>query len=113
MSVTSNRSITVTFAGDVEYSQTFDATVNASGSGQIQVINLSSGANTITVPTSAVAVTIIPPAGNAVTMTLKGVTGDTGIALALTSPCSVSLASVSTFVITTGGAITGVRFIYS
>lgn len=113
MSVTSDRSIAITFTGDVEYSQTFEASTNATGSGQIQLINLSSGANTITVPSGAVAVTIIPPTANAVTMTLKGVSGDTGIALALTAPCSLSLSSVSTFVITAGGTITGVRFIYS
>lgn len=113
MSVTSDRSINISFVGDVEYSQTFTAPTNASGSAQSQKVNLSSGANTITVPSGAVAVTIIPPSANAVTMTLKGVTGDTGIALSLLAPCSLSLASVSSFVLTAGGAITGVRLIYS
>lgn len=113
MSVTSNRSIDITLTGDVTYSQTFEAPVNSSGSGQNQIITLSSGANTITVPSGAVAVTIIPPDNNAQTITLKGVTGDTGIALNLTAPCSLSLSSVSTFVLTAGGTITGVRFIYS
>lgn len=113
MSVTSNRSVTLAFTGDVEYSQAFEAPVNSAGSGQNQLINLSSGANTITPPTGAVAVTIIPPDNNSQTMTLKGVTGDTGIALALTAPCSISLSNVSSFVVTAGGTITGVRFIYS
>jgi len=113
MSVTSNRKITIAFTGDVEYTQEFDAPVNSAGSGQIQVINLASGANTITVPTGAVAVTIIPPDNNSETLTLKGLTGDTGIALALTAPCSLSLAGVTTFVLTAGGTVTGVRFIYS
>lgn len=113
MSVTSNRSVTITQTGDVEYTQEFSAPVNSAGSGQNQLVNLSSGANTITVPTGAVAVTIIPPDNNSQTITLKGVTGDTGIALALTAPCSLSLSSVGTFVLTAGGTITGVRLIYS
>ena len=113
MAVTSNRSVLITFTGDVEYSQTFTADTNSSGSGQNQLINLSTGANTITVPADCVGVTIIPPANNTQTMLLKKVTGDTGINLALTAPCSLSLDTVSTFVITAGGSITGVRFIYS
>jgi hypothetical protein len=113
MSVTSNRTVQISFSSDVEYTQDFDAAVNASGSGQIQLVNLTTGANTITVPTNAVAVTIIPPALNAVTITLKGVTGDTGIALNLTDPTSIGLSSVSTFCLTAGNSITGVRLIYS
>lgn len=114
MSVTSERSVTINFTGDVEYSQSFDAPTNATGSGQNQLVNLSSGANTITVPSSAVAVTIIPPSGNTVAITLKGITGDTGVALALAAPCSLSLnGSVSSFVLTAASAIIGVRLIYS
>lgn len=113
MSVASNRSVILSMTGDVEYTQQFDAVVNSAGSGQNQLVNLSSGANTITVPSGAVAVTIIPPAANAVAMTLKGVAGDTGIALSLLAPSSISLLSVSSFVINAASAITGVRFIYS
>lgn len=113
MSVTSDRSVVINFSSDVEYSQEFSATTNATGSGQNQLVNLSSGANTITVPANAVAVTIIPPSANAVSITLKGVTGDTGIALNLTDPSSIGLNSVSTFCLTAGGSITGVRLIYS
>ena len=113
MAVTSNRSVLISMTGDVEYSQTFAASVSSLGSGQISLIDLSSGTNTITVPTDAVAVTIIPPANNTQTMLLKKVTGDTGWNLALTAPNSISMDAVTTFVITAGGAITGVRFIFS
>src|SRR5712691_11069954 len=109
MSVTSNRSITIQFSSDVNYAQAFVAAVNASGSGQNQLVNLSSGANTITPPAGAKAVTIVPPSANAVTITMKGVTGDTGVGLHLTDPTSIGLASTGTFVLTAGGAITGVR----
>lgn len=111
--VTSDRSTTISLSGDVDYEQSFDAPTNPNGSGQNQVINLSTGANTITPPPGAIAVTIIPPANNSVQMTLKGVTGDTGIALALLGPSSISLNSVSTFVLNAASGITGVRFIYS
>ena len=49
--------------------------------------NLQSSATTFaSVPTWAAGVIIIPNPSNAVGLTLKGVTGDTGIALSLTSP---------------------------
>ena len=113
MSVTSNRNITLSMTGDVEYTQEFDAAVNSLGSGQNQLVNLSSGANTITVPSNATAVTIIPPSANVATLTLKGVSGDTGVSLNLTDPTSIGLNAVSTFVLTAGSSITGVRLIYS
>lgn len=112
MSVTSDRSVVISFTGDVEFTQEFPATTNSSGSGQNQLVTLAAGANTITVPSNAVAVTIIKPTGNTVTLTLKGVTGDTGIALSLTSPDSISLASVSTFVLTASDTVT-IRLVYS
>lgn len=47
------------------------------------------------------------PAGNAVSLTLKGVTGDTGHALNLTDPDYISLAATQTTLgIASGGAVT-------
>ena len=112
MPVTSNRRITIAFASDILYSQSFDAAANASGSGQNQLIDLVTGPNTITPPNDAVGVTIVPPDDNAVTLTLKGVTGDTGVPLSLVDPSSLGLASDAAFVITAGGNVT-VRFIFS
>jgi len=106
MPVTSNRKVTITFENDIEYSQEFSAIQNSASPGAIDVVALVVGANTITVPTGATGATIIPPATNTETMTLKGVSGDTGIALALTSPTSIGLATVTSFVITAGGTIT-------
>lgn len=114
MSVTSNRSVSINFSNDVEFDQEFDAAVSAVGSGQNQLVNLSSGNNTITVPSNAVAVTIIPPSGNLVVLTLKGVAGDTGISIHLTDPTSIGLNTVTSFVLNaTGSAVTGLRLIYS
>lgn len=72
------------------------------------LVNLASGANTITLVTGKTiyGVSIIPPSGNTTTMTLKGVSGDGGIALNLTRASHIALASsVTTFVITTGGTM--------
>ena len=112
MAVTSNRSVTITQSSDVEYSQEFDAVTNASGSGTNELTSLSSGNNTITVPSGAIAVTIIKALTNTVALTLKGVNGDTGIALSLTDPDSISLASVSTFVLNAASSVS-VRLIFS
>jgi hypothetical protein len=112
MAVTSKRSISIQFGTDLEFNQTFEAIDNATSPGEIDLVALSSGANTITPPTGATACTIIPNNDNTVALTLKGVAGDTGIALALTSPTSIGLAGVSTFVINAASAVT-VRLIWS
>lgn len=79
----------------------------------VQKVDLSSGNNTITKPSSAGAVLILPPTGNAATISFRGVAGDTGVALSVTAPTLVSLSSsVTTFVLTTGAAIVGVQLIW-
>jgi DnaJ-class molecular chaperone len=117
MAVTSNRTVTITFTGDVLGTETPAAAANAASPGTIEIKTLTSGANTITVPTGGTtptAVTIIPPAGNTVTLTVKGVTGDTGVAIHLTDPTTLALASsVTTFCLTTSNTLTGIRFIWT
>lgn len=113
MSVTSNRSVVLQFTGDAEFQQNFDAATNATAPGTNQLVNLAAGANTITVPSGATGVTIIPPSGNTQTLILKGVTGDTGVSLSKTAPSSLGLLTVNTFCLTAGGIVTGCRFIYS
>jgi len=70
---------------------------------QNEIRNLTSGNNTITVPTGGSSVAtgclIIPPSGNTNTVTLKGVNGDTGISLHRTNPTFVGLNAVSSFVL--------------
>ena len=103
MAITATRSINVVYSGDVVANNTFSAGSNGASPGQIQKVRLAIGANTITVPgagTTPVSVTIIPPTGNVNLLTLKGIAGDTGVALHKTDPTSVGLDStVATFVI--------------
>lgn len=117
MSVTSNRSIDVIFEVDHESSDTYEADENTDSPGQVQVVTLSSGNNTVTVPsggTTPKAVTIVKPSGNTTSITFKGVAGDTGVRLHDTDPDSISLdSSVSSFVLTAGASLEGVRLIWT
>ena len=117
MSVSAIRTTTLVFSGDVTGTETIVAATNASSPGVIEIKTLASGLNTITVPTGGTtptACTIVPPLGNTQSITVKGVTGDTGIGLHLTDPSTIALgASVTTFVLTTGGTITGCRLYWS
>ena len=78
--------------------------------------DLSSGANTITPPITGKAggVVIIPPSTNTQSITLKGISGDTGIGMAPNGWALIPFPQTAptTFVVTAGAAITGVRFIY-
>lgn len=92
---------------------------NANSPCDIQSLNLTSGVNTINATncpaiTSAGGVFLIPPAGNSTAVTLKGASGDTGIALSLTAPTFVPFTIVppTSFVLTTGGAITGYKLAF-
>lgn len=117
MAVTSTRTTTIVFTGDVTGTETINAASNTASPGAIEIKTLASGANTITVPTGGTtptAVTVTPPAGNTNTITAKGVTGDTGIILHLTDPFTLSLHSTqTTFVLTAAAQITGVRFVWT
>jgi len=117
MAVASARQQVITYTGDVTGTETISAAANAASPGSVTLHTLASGANTITVPTGGstpAAATILPPAGNIQTLILKGVTGDTGVGLHLTDPTTVALATtVTTFVLTAGGTITGLRIYWS
>jgi hypothetical protein len=117
MSTASARTQTITFTGDVTATQTNAALQNPASPGVQQLISLAVGTNTITVPTggaTATAVTIVPPAGNVQAITLKGIAGDTGIILHPTDPTTIALGpTVTSFVLNGGGAVAGLRLIWS
>ena len=82
----------------------------------VQILTLSSGANTIDATSSpmiaqAGGVWIIPPSTNTQTLTLKGVTGDTGIAISKVAPTFIAFYTTppTSFVLTAGAQITGVK----
>ena len=63
--------------------------------------------NTIAVPAGATWATIVPPAANTSALTLKGVVGDTGIAISASVGTTLSFAQATpaSFVITSAGAV--------
>lgn len=117
MASAARRRILITYSGEVDGEQQIDAADNADSPASVEVKTLSSGLNTITVPTGGTvptAVTIVPPADNTASITLKGVTGDTGVRIHDTDPTTIGLHSgVTTFVLTTGAIITGIRLYWS
>lgn len=118
MAVQSTRSVVITYTGDVTGTEEIDAATNTASPGAITIQSLASGFNSITVPSSTgvtvKAVTIVPPAGNTTSITLKGVTGDTGILLDETDPTTLALdGTVTAIGLTAGAAIQGVRFYWS
>lgn len=117
MSVTATRVVTITFASDVTLNNPLAAASNALSPGSVTIHSLSLGDNTITVPTGGTTVkgaTIVPPAGNAQTITLKGVGGDTGIPLSKLDPTSLGFETAPVnFVLNAGGAINGLRIFWS
>ena len=117
MARTSRRSINIIFAGDLVANNTYSAAENTVSPGDIDIVSLAAGFNLITPPTGGKtpkACTIVPPAGNVTTITLKGVTGDTGISLHLTDPSSIALGNpVGTFGLTAGAIIDGIQIIWS
>lgn len=118
MSVSAARETTIQFTGDLELSVTEVAEVNAVSPGQINVIDLTTGNNTVVIPTAgstqATAVTIIPPPDNTSVITLKGSNSDTGIALHTTGPATITLNLTTTGIVLAVTTTTaGVRLVWS
>lgn len=86
----------------------------------VQAISLISGNNTINSTNcpaiaTAAAVFIIPPPGNGTTISLKGISADTGIPIAFGgAPTMLSLANppLSSFVLTTNSTITNLFLVW-
>ena len=117
MPSTSDRKIILTYNGDVTGTLVFTATRNGATPAVVELVNLASGNNTITVPTGGSTVlgcTILPPSANTTNMTLRGVAGDTGVQLHDSDPSSIAIdPAVTSFVLNAAGAITGVRLLWT
>lgn len=116
MAASATRITTITYSGDVVGVQTLSAATNAASPAQMTADDLASGFTAVPVPSgfTPVSVTIVPPSGNTTAITLKGVTGDTGIRLHDTDPTTIAIHSgVTTIGLTTGAAIANVRFYWT
>jgi hypothetical protein len=114
--IPSSRQETITFTGDVPASLLFSAAANPTSPASIDIYSLAAGNNTITLPTGGStpkAAVILPPVGNAQTITLKGVAGDTGILINKLDPTTITFDTPpANFVLTAGGIITGLRIVW-
>lgn len=114
---TARRRTLITYSGDVDGEQQLDAADNTDSPAVVELKTLSSGNNTITVPTAGTVptcCTIVPPADNEVAITLKGVNGDTGIRIHDTDHTDLALDdSVTSFILNAADVVTGVRLYWS
>jgi hypothetical protein len=87
-------------------SQSTNIPGNSSNEYNVTTLTPASGANTITVPSFAAGAIIRPASTNTQTLTLKGVTGDTGVAISKINPTVISFdtSPPANFVLTAGGA---------
>lgn len=119
MAASATRTITINYTTDVVGSETLAAAINPNSPASVTIHALISGDNTITVPASGgfatvKGATIVPPAGNAQNITLKGAGADTGIALSQVDPTSIGFQTApATFILNAGGAINGLRIFWS
>lgn len=108
-------SVTIASVGlsDASGTKQLNVTINTYAATPIDAVTYSSfpGAqsNTITIPAGATGCLIVPPAGSAVSLTLKGIAGDTGISIGAGVPSLITFnsATPASFVLTSGGAISG------
>lgn len=93
MAKTNTTTVAVSVAGDGFPGAIYSGSVaNAAGTPPGS-FTLATGFNSIPVPASATGVTVIPPPGSVITKQLKGITGDTGIALSPSNPTFLSFAA--------------------
>jgi len=86
----------------------------------VQAVNLASGNNTFTTTTcpalaTAGGVAIVPPLTSGATLSLKGITADTGIAINGAVPTVLTFANgapPSQFVLTSNGTVNGVLLVF-
>jgi len=108
MAASASVSITGSVAGGPSGTKTLATIVtsNPTSTDAVSVTSFSTGFTSVTIPTNAIGVVIVPPAGNAQTLTLKGITGDTGITIHPVNPTLVNFATgTTTFGITVGGTV--------
>jgi hypothetical protein len=108
MSKTAITSQLVTITGDgLVYTDGPDPLTNnaAIPPGSQALIN---GANTVTIPVGALAVKIKPPQNNTFVLTLKGVSGDTGLPISKVAPTTwvFDVTPPASFVINSTGSVT-------
>jgi hypothetical protein len=108
----------ISFSGDQESDLIFATSELEDSPAQQQVVTLSIGANTITLPDvdgfTVHGLVIVPPATDAGLVTLKGVAGDTGILLSSTGASVIQFGETlpASIVLSAAAEVNGWRLIW-
>ena len=87
MSIQSLYNIQVVFTEDLLYSQQFNSTTSTSSPARVISTTLVSGTTAFVLPAGTKGFGIVPPVSNTTAeLTIKGVTGDTGVNLGTSNP---------------------------
>lgn len=87
MSIQSQFNVQLIFTEDLLYSQQYSSLTSTTSPAQVITTTLVSGTTAIVIPAGAQGFGIIPPVANTTAfLTLKGVTGDTGVPLGTSNP---------------------------
>ena len=113
MAISCVSTITLAYAGGRNQNYAFPSVSNPTSPDAELVVGLSSGDNTIDIPSSGVlaqGIVVIPPPTNTAALTLKGNAGDVGVPLNRQNPTQLSLDSgVGSVIINADAAVAGVR----
>jgi hypothetical protein len=108
----------INFSGDQSQELIYDSGDLTSSPSYQQIVTLAIGNNTITVPDvtgfTVHGLAIVPPAANLVELTIKGVNGDTGLALSSTQVSVLQFGSTppADIVLNVAAELVGLRLIW-
>lgn len=106
MSISSNIQFLISLGGSINGVIPIAQLGNANSPGEHLSVALVNGANTLTPPTGATFLLIVPPATSTVTKTLKGISGDTGVPVSPSQIIFLALANTNPLVLTTNNTET-------
>ena len=117
MAVSVQTTIVMKRTGDQNNQDTKVTSANAAASGAVSDLSFTAATfAAVTFPAGGSTITgciIVPPAGYAGTITLKGVTGDTGVILHPTDPTYISLGASAAFGLLCSVTCTGLRIFWT
>jgi hypothetical protein len=109
---------TINLTGDVTGPLTGSKSITATWSlaaavADVQTVSLSSGDNTITVPTGTSFILFTPPVANAEVLKVKGNAADTGVQISKVLPTVLTWDATGSLIINAGGAVAGCEITFA
>lgn len=109
---------TINLTGDVTGPLTGSKSITATWSlaaavADVQTVSLSSGDNTITVPTGTSFILFTPPVANTQVILVKGAAGDTGVQVSKVLPTVLTWDATGALILNASGSITGCEITFA